>query len=63
MKKYTTREAAELLGYSSDAAVRTLIMRKGLKPEKIGHIWVLSEKELKILKLAVKRKDKKKTTS
>ncbi len=62
MKKYTTREAAEKLGYSSDAAVRTLIWRKGLKPEKIGHIWVISEKELRILEQAVKRRNKKATS-
>jgi excisionase family DNA binding protein len=42
----TTKEAAEILGYASDAGIRKLIERGKIKPQKFGRDWMISEEEL-----------------
>ena len=46
---YTTKEAAEKLGYASDAVIRLMIKQKRLKAKKFGHIWMISKREVKKL--------------
>lgn len=43
---YTTKEAAEKLGYANDAVIRLMIKQKRLKARKIGHIWIIGKREL-----------------
>ena len=50
MKYLTTKEAAEKLNYSSDAVIRTLIQRKQINAEKLGHVWMIPEEEIKNIK-------------
>ncbi len=47
---YTTRQAAELLGYASDAVIRLMIIKKKIKAEKFGHVWMIDKKELDKIK-------------
>lgn len=47
----TTREAAQILGYASDAVIRLMIKQKRIKAKKIGHIWIISDKEIERLRL------------
>jgi excisionase family DNA binding protein len=62
MKKYlTTKEAAQRLNYKGDAQVRKLIQRGKLKPEKLGHVWVIAEEELQ--EFIRNRKQRKKKAS
>ena len=60
-KLFTTKEAAEKLNYASDAVIRRLIKTKQINAEKIGHVWVIPEKELEKLK-RVKKPYKKRTS-
>ncbi len=61
MKLHTTQEAAEILGYKSDAVIRRLIKSKDIDVKKFGKIWAIPEKELEKLKRT--RKQYKKRTS
>ncbi len=54
----TTKEAAERLNYSSDAAIRKLIQRKQLTPKKFGRVWLIPEEELDNIKRVRKRYQK-----
>jgi len=47
---YTTKEVAKQLGYACDAVIRKMIADKRINAKKIGHIWVISDRELKRLK-------------
>jgi hypothetical protein len=47
---YTTTQAAQELGYSNDAVIRLMIKQKRLKAKKLGHIWVITPKELDRIK-------------
>jgi excisionase family DNA binding protein len=62
MKYLTTEEAAQRLGYDSDASIRKLIQRKQLKAEKIGGVWAIREEELGKIKRKRKRYSKRKTS-
>lgn len=46
----TTKQAAKLLGYASDAVIRKMIERGKIKAVKFGHIWMISDKEIEELK-------------
>ena len=50
MKYLTTKEVAEKLNYASDAIVRQMIQKKKIDAEKLGHVWMISEKELEKFK-------------
>ncbi len=58
MKFLTTKEAAERLNYSSDAAIRKLIQREQLDAQKHGHVWLIPEEELDNIKRVRKRYQK-----
>ena len=47
----TTREVAKILGYANDAVIRLMIKQKRIKAKKFGHIWVISDKEVKRLQV------------
>lgn len=47
----TTREVAQILGYANDAVIRLMIKQKRIKAKKIGHFWIISDKEVEKLKI------------
>ena len=60
MKYLTTKEAAEKLNYASDAIVRQMIQKKKIDADKLGHVWMISEKELEKFKTKRRTYNKKK---
>ena len=46
---YTTKQAAKELGYANDAVIRLMIKQKRMKAKKFGHIWMISNHEIKKL--------------
>lgn len=43
---FTTKQAAEILGYSCDAVIRRMIADKRIKAKKIGKMWIISKSEI-----------------
>jgi excisionase family DNA binding protein len=46
MEFYTTKEAANILGYNDDSYVRRLIVSKKLRAKRSGNQWSVSEKDI-----------------
>ena len=47
---YSTRQAANILGYADDAVIRVMIAKGKIKAKKIDRFWVISEREITRLK-------------
>ena len=62
MKLLSTKEAAEVLKYKSDAYIRTLCAKKEIKAQKVGNAWVIPEKELGKIKRIRKQYRPRKTS-
>ena len=45
----TCKNAAEILGFTA-AYIRRLILDKKIKAEKIGHDWIMTEKDIQHIK-------------
>lgn len=45
----TTKQLAKILGYSCDAVIRKMIAQGKVRAKKLGHVWVISEREIKRL--------------
>lgn len=62
MKYLTTKEAAETLGYASDAVIRRLIKTKDINAHKFGKSWAIPEEELGNIKRIRKQYRKRKSS-
>jgi len=53
---YTTKEAAQELGYASAAVIRLMIKQGRLKAERFGHVWMIRDSEVaRVRKIRQKR--------
>jgi excisionase family DNA binding protein len=50
MKFYTTQQATEELGYSTQSAVRNAIKNGTIKAHRIGSFWVIKQREIDRIK-------------